>query len=906
MISNPTIVSEWKSESLLLFLDQDHRNVKIPFLDPETVDSRFLKVWHNIPNRVLDEFSDLDRLFADSGILLDDLCVLPRQDLLSISSLDDLRLRLYGDSSLPISGGIDAESTSLRRQALIERLSNSRSIIDYRLQAESMLQRGMLCGIFQVRDVWNQWIRSLTASVASLSVSVGITPEKLATILCVTVVGEICRPRRVFETVFLAQKRLWTNKDISGGVSGNRAPFVQIANCVANAVLFEARSTRSPEEKILLGSQLLEILLSQCFFPKPHSDTQHIIAHAFSHTVEDRGFKSVGYISLCPEFAGILSEILPPFNFQKLPPMVVPPACWSGFWRCGYVVRRHALVRFTGMNESARDVAACESMGKVRTGLDFLGSVSWRINQNVLNLLDEVIERKIPVPGVPPKPAPAAPPAGKHVLPTDRLSLLQDLRAAEKKTTEWPAFIGRISVARDFRKSEQIYFPHSIDFRGRAYPIPVPFNHQGDDVARSLLVWGTSKPLGQSGWRWLRIHAANLFGKDKMTFANRVRWTDDNLKNILRVAKNPLECIEWINSHTEDFWQSVAVCFEIANAVESGNPETFSSNLPIYQDGSCNGLQHYAALGRDAMGAKAVNVSGSEKVEDVYTVVLEIVKAQIFAHAKGATEGRVPHKYTDLTEQLAARQNLARFLVNHKDTILQRKIVKQTVMTICYGVTLMGASDQIYSQLTALPTMSISAAQQAVMARYLARLILSSIGQVFSEAMAIRKWFDSVAKVMNKHKLSINWMSPAGVPCRQPYRKQAVTEIRTRVQKVKILKSSEKQPISGPKQKMGFPPNFVHSLDGAHMLRTALACKDKQIAFAAVHDSYWTHACDVETMNETIREEFFKMYDKQPILENLRNSIITQLGEHGHNIPPLPKQGKLDLKCVLNSPYFFD
>jgi DNA-directed RNA polymerase len=32
------------------------------------------------------------------------------------------------------------------------------------------------------------------------------------------------------------------------------------------------------------------------------------------------------------------------------------------------------------------------------------------------------------------------------------------------------------------------------------------------------------------------------------------------------------------------------------------------SHLHIHQDGSCNGLQHYAALGRDIEGAYQVNL----------------------------------------------------------------------------------------------------------------------------------------------------------------------------------------------------------------------------------------------------------------------------------------------------------
>lgn len=35
-----------------------------------------------------------------------------------------------------------------------------------------------------------------------------------------------------------------------------------------------------------------------------------------------------------------------------------------------------------------------------------------------------------------------------------------------------------------------------------------------------------------------------------------------------------------------------------------------------------------------------------------------------------------------------------------------------------------------------------------------------------------------------------------------------------------------------------------------------------------VHDSYWTHACDVDNMNRILREKFVELYET-PILENV-------------------------------------
>lgn len=53
-------------------------------------------------------------------------------------------------------------------------------------------------------------------------------------------------------------------------------------------------------------------------------------------------------------------------------------------------------------------------------------------------------------------------------------------------------------------------------------------------------------------------------------------------------------------------------------------PLTVSS---LAQDGSCNGLQHYAALGRDSVGAASVNLVPSDVPQDVYSSVAAQVGA---------------------------------------------------------------------------------------------------------------------------------------------------------------------------------------------------------------------------------------------------------------------------------------
>ena len=48
--------------------------------------------------------------------------------------------------------------------------------------------------------------------------------------------------------------------------------------------------------------------------------------------------------------------------------------------------------------------------------------------------------------------------------------------------------------------------------------------------------------------------------------------------------------------------------------------------------------------------------------------------------------------------------------------------------------------------------------------------------------------------------------------------------------------------------------------------------KRQGLDFAAVHDSYWTHACDVDKMNVFLREQFIRLHEVD-LIERLRNEF---------------------------------
>jgi DNA-directed RNA polymerase len=77
---------------------------------------------------------------------------------------------------------------------------------------------------------------------------------------------------------------------------------------------------------------------------------------------------------------------------------------------------------------------------------------------------------------------------------------------------------------------------------------------------------------------------------------------------------------------------------ELAAAVRSPNPDEFMTGLPVHQDGTCNGMQHYAALGGDTRGARAVNLDAGDKPADVYTGVADLVNEIINRDAAAGKE----------------------------------------------------------------------------------------------------------------------------------------------------------------------------------------------------------------------------------------------------------------------------
>lgn len=362
-------------------------------------------------------------------------------------------------------------------------------------------------------------------------------------------------------------------------------------------------------------------------------------------------------------------------------------------------------------------------------------------------------------------------------------------------------------------------------------------------------------------------------------------------------ALKPLDGNMWWNQ-AEAPWQALSVCQELVRAYESGNPETFMSGQPIHMDGSCNGLQHYAALGRDEEGGKQVNLINGEKPRDVYSSVCRIVIAKLDEEANRVLDDNATDQQIKIHKNALMVQGL-----------VDRKVVKQTVMTSVYGVTFIGARNQIQARLEekfeaqGIIDPDDIESEAYVCANLVAKITLEALEELFNGARGTMAWLGECARIVAGEGHTMSWMTPLGLPVSQPYRKGGMFQVRTLLQTVQVAMNHDDLEVHKQRQRSAFPPNFVHSLDSTHMLLTAIKMQQLGLSFTAVHDSYWTHACDVDVMNESLRTCFVDLYS-QRILEDLRETLMIRFPHQ--EFPEIPDRGTLNLTDVKQSDYFFN
>ncbi|BES94363.1 Probable Hypothetical protein polymerase III subunit RPC6 [Nesidiocoris tenuis] len=646
---------------------------------------------------------------------------------------------------------------------------------------------------------------------------------------------------------------------------------------------------------------------------RPNSSSKHYLP-AFYTVYRNQGGPLHEEIKPHPVLSRLYrAACLPQLTFNANDtPSLCPPIPWTSLETGGYIVAKTNLIRLP--QQALQQWSRMQTLPKNQMypcydSLNQLGSIPWKVNQRVLDTVIKVFNSggsdKLDIPE-PPSLIPYPEKLSNDMSTEEKAELFKKRLIVKRKKAEmyslWCDALYRLSLANHFKDSI-FWLPHNMDFRGRVYPCPPHLNHLGADMPRSLLQFAKGQPLGPKGLDWLKIHAINLTGlKKRNSISDRLEYANEIMDLIIDSAKDPLDGKKWW-MESEDPWQTLACCIEISDALDCPDgPENFISHFPVHQDGSCNGLQHYAALGRDSAGAYSVNLAPAPVPQDVYSAVAAIVE-------------RIR------SEDAANGMEVAQVL----EGFVRRKVVKQTVMTTVYGVTKFGARLQIAKQLKDIDDFPKKHVWPA--SYYLATKTFESLREMFSSTREIQDWFTESARLISMLcGKNVAYLTPLGLPVVQPYvrlpPKTTTNRSKTGGKYVAHRMDSFERP-NVMKQKNAFPPNFIHSLDSSHMMLTSLHCEQAGITFVSVHDCFWTHACSIEIMNKICRQQFVALHS-QPILADLSKFLFDEFGYNENSLREpldekalvameklnnllraLPHQGDFDLKNVLDSVYFF-
>lgn len=573
-------------------------------------------------------------------------------------------------------------------------------------------------------------------------------------------------------------------------------------------------------------------------------------------------------------------------------PMILKPDDWRGPTDGGYM-SIELRDRTPLFKDGGQDGVSSAVLGAVNAAQN----TAWRVNTSVLRVMLTMWNRG-GAPGLPDK-NPATLPEKFH---TDAKKEDMDERTLEEFSA-WKAEMREaygnevrraskafsvssvLAMASEFSKYPSLYFVYQADFRGRLYACSSGLSPQGSDFNKALLEFAEGKPLGYTGERWLCIHGANCYGIDKVCYTERIKWVKDNEQNIVNTAEDPYLTEDWWSAADEP-WLFLAFCYEYAAMVKCKDREDFVSHLPISVDGTCNGLQNLSALLRDEVGAVSTNLFPSNDPQDIYKNVADMFATMVEADAPGPVRDKV--------------------LSFIREYGAPRRLAKRPVMTLPYGATVQAFIDFVSEAYDEIAPGFFGKDKHAA-SKYTAKMLKQAIEQTVVKSVEFMGWLQDSVRTMLKTSKSagpVVWSSPSGVVVQQHRVKYEIKRIRVagEPRAVCLRVDTAKQDVR--RQVNAIVPNLIHSLDAAHMhLTIARAAVEGLTGFLLVHDSYGTHACDVDTLQRIIREEFVRMYKNYDIIQELQMSF--KLSHPRAALTQPPSIGSFDITQVIKSEYMF-
>jgi hypothetical protein len=438
------------------------------------------------------------------------------------------------------------------------------------------------------------------------------------------------------------------------------------------------------------------------------------------------------------------------------------------------------------------------------------------------------------------------------------------------------------------------YLSTVADWRGRIYTQSFYITYQGNELSTALLDFWEGEALNEYGLYYLKIYGANNHNEDnlsKKSIVDKIKWVDIHYDKIINLDR------ELISSAENKF---IFAAFCLNMRLYHNNPEA-KIYTPVFLDATCSGIQHLAALMLDLELGKKVNLSPiteKDKPEDIYSSLIEPINLAI--NKLGETDIKYSH---------------------FKDIKLNRKILKQSIMTKVYNVTQFGMKEQIKGKLKKveikkdlnnkifeelLLKLQIKDSKTKIQNLFevpsydkqviyvsdsdifkIAKIIDQEIFILFPSLNYIYNYFIDISKLMIKLEIPLTWITPAGMKITQHYlkSKQKTLAIRFGGKTKKMILRESTVELNKSKQIQAIIPNIIHSLDANHIINLINnAQKEEFYPIITIHDCFGTLPNKMVDLENKVKTEFILLYTNDPFLSKFHNKIIESIKDNNYEI----------------------
>jgi len=623
-------------------------------------------------------------------------------------------------------------------------------------------------------------------------------------------------------------------------------------------------------------------------------------------------------------------------NSPSYKPLVIPPRDWTyenlenGIYytyNCRPVkfVKTQAKNYFQELRNSDIDV--------VLHAVNAMQKTAWSINKPMLSLVKELWDAQVTwCPSIPRRTAEAKPEYRDitELTVQEKAIYWGEIHRVEVSNREdkskRAAFSALLELADEYKDFDAWYLGYNLDFRGRIYSVSGFLNGMGPDEAKAVMQFAKGKRLGESGARYLAIHLANLGdigGVSKKPLQARVDWCYSNEALIRAVAANPWDNRVWVEADAP--FQFVAACMDWVGYLENGVDHI--SHTVCALDGSCSGLQHLSMAMRCTTTARDVNILPSDEPKDLYQIVADKVIEALRADSVKPFEHWGEPRLNNMGKRVPNYTELA---LEWLKVGFTRKAAKSSCMTYSYGSKKYGFREQIIKDF--MKPLLEDCKKTGVefpfsydngfrAASYIANLLWEAVVSSVERPAAMMKWLQDSSSIVaksefelldgTKQTLPVRWETPLGFPVVQSYYNTKKHQVRTYLEGSIVYLTLQKKldKIDSKKSAQSMSPNWVHSLDAAHLQLSVSRMTEKtegQASFSMVHDSFGCHAADLQLFSNQIKFSLVELYETNDVVDSLYEQLLPQLNADDKDLLTLPpERGELEYGLVPLSLYAF-